>query len=256
MWKHVQERPEPPSRLNPAIPSAIDQVVLKALEKNPKRRFQSARALQQAYQSALTPQESIWQHLDTSIRQLKSTTKQPLNQLLQPGMIPAYLVSLTQHHTMSAVDIQNMPTCARGVANIKQQLTTKVHPAALIELSIILLLTLALSILSLSIFSSHPTPTQQTNQSTIQHQIKIPMKISILINLPPPQHRLTTRSVNSLPPLKPSLMLRDQYTDQYQTQSNDTNQYSNNNNNGGYGQGYGNGSKSNHGHGHGKHGDD
>ena len=82
MWKHVQERPEPPSRLNPTIPPAIDQVVLKALEKKPRRRFQSALALQQAYQSALTPQDSLWQHLDTSMRHLRSTTKQPLSQPL------------------------------------------------------------------------------------------------------------------------------------------------------------------------------
>jgi len=255
MWKHVQERPEPPSRLNPTIPPAIDQVVLKALEKSPRRRFQSALSLQQAYQRALTLQDGVWQHLDTSMPHLRSTTKQPLSQLLRSGMMPAYLALLTQHHAMSAVDIQDVPTCARRVTNVKQQFTTKVHPAMLIELSIILLLTLSLFILSFGIFSSHPTATLQTDHSTTQHLRKIPMKIPILITLPPPQHPSPTRSVNSLPPLKPSLVLKGQYSNKYQTQSNNNNQDGDNNNDEGYGQGNGSGSRSDHGHGHGKHSD-
>ena len=40
--KHVSERPVPPSQLRPGLPPAIESVVLRALEKDPAFRFQSA----------------------------------------------------------------------------------------------------------------------------------------------------------------------------------------------------------------------
>lgn len=52
-WKHVQEQPVPLSLLNPAIPHPIEQVILCALEKDPRHRFASARAISQAYLRAL-----------------------------------------------------------------------------------------------------------------------------------------------------------------------------------------------------------
>ncbi|MBA2643841.1 MAG: Stk1 family PASTA domain-containing Ser/Thr kinase [Solirubrobacterales bacterium] len=40
--RHVSEAPPPPSRLNPAVSPALDAVVLRALEKDPGRRFRDA----------------------------------------------------------------------------------------------------------------------------------------------------------------------------------------------------------------------
>ena len=40
--KHVSEAPVPPSQLNPAVPPALDAVVLRALEKDPALRFADA----------------------------------------------------------------------------------------------------------------------------------------------------------------------------------------------------------------------
>jgi len=41
-YQHVREDPRPPSTLNPAVPPALDAVVLKAMSKNPANRYQSA----------------------------------------------------------------------------------------------------------------------------------------------------------------------------------------------------------------------
>jgi serine/threonine protein kinase len=51
--KHIQEQPTKPSVLNPAIPYEIERVVLRALTKNPDRRYQTVQSFNAAYQRAL-----------------------------------------------------------------------------------------------------------------------------------------------------------------------------------------------------------
>jgi serine/threonine-protein kinase len=54
MLGHRSTAPIPPSRFNPAIPPALDQVILKSLEKDPARRFGTAAEFQAAlHQAAL-----------------------------------------------------------------------------------------------------------------------------------------------------------------------------------------------------------
>jgi serine/threonine-protein kinase len=48
MMAHVQERPTPPSQLDPSIDPALEAVILRALEKSPAARYQSARELRAA----------------------------------------------------------------------------------------------------------------------------------------------------------------------------------------------------------------
>ncbi len=53
LWKHVHERPIPPSQLNPAISLPIEKVIVRAIHKNPNRRYPNAKALAEAYSDAL-----------------------------------------------------------------------------------------------------------------------------------------------------------------------------------------------------------
>lgn len=53
LQKHLQEQPAPPSLLNPAIPRPIEQVILCAMNKDPRLRFQTPREMAQAYNAAL-----------------------------------------------------------------------------------------------------------------------------------------------------------------------------------------------------------
>lgn len=53
-WKHIRDYPAAPSRYHPAIPQAVDHVLMRALDKDPQRRYATPLALSQAYQDALT----------------------------------------------------------------------------------------------------------------------------------------------------------------------------------------------------------
>lgn len=52
VMKHLREEPVPPSRIHATIPLAVEQVVLLTLEKDPQRRFHTARALANAFRQA------------------------------------------------------------------------------------------------------------------------------------------------------------------------------------------------------------
>ena len=58
-WKQIRDQPVPPSQVNPAIPPAIERVILRALEKDPQYRYQTANELAQAYIEALTFPDQI-----------------------------------------------------------------------------------------------------------------------------------------------------------------------------------------------------
>jgi len=58
-WKHIRESPRSPSQLNILVPDALDRVLLRALDKDPQKRYPTAPALSQAYQDALHALEQM-----------------------------------------------------------------------------------------------------------------------------------------------------------------------------------------------------
>jgi hypothetical protein len=54
IFKHVQDPLPPPRSINPAIPEAVEQVVLKAMAKKPDDRFATASELAEALHAAVT----------------------------------------------------------------------------------------------------------------------------------------------------------------------------------------------------------
>ena len=53
LYKMLNQDPAPPRRLLPALPAEVESIVLKCLEKDPQRRYQSARALAEDLQRFL-----------------------------------------------------------------------------------------------------------------------------------------------------------------------------------------------------------
>jgi eukaryotic-like serine/threonine-protein kinase len=51
--RQLHEPPVPPSRINHAIPPEVDRVILRALDKDPRRRYQTPDELAQAYDQAI-----------------------------------------------------------------------------------------------------------------------------------------------------------------------------------------------------------
>jgi serine/threonine protein kinase len=56
--KHIQIEPIPPREINSEIPEGVEEVILKAMAKDPTERYQEAQALSAAYWQALQPEQT------------------------------------------------------------------------------------------------------------------------------------------------------------------------------------------------------
>ncbi|HYK85320.1 MAG TPA: protein kinase [Ktedonobacteraceae bacterium] len=56
--KHIQTQPTPPHELNPDIPQSIEEIILKAMAKDPNERYQEAQSLSASYWKALQSEQA------------------------------------------------------------------------------------------------------------------------------------------------------------------------------------------------------
>lgn len=66
-WKHLREFPRSPSQFNPIVPGEVDHVLMRALDKDPARRYTTPLALSQAYQEALNALEEMPSLYETEV---------------------------------------------------------------------------------------------------------------------------------------------------------------------------------------------
>ncbi len=91
MHMHVYEKPPQLSAFDPRLPASFDAIILKALDKDPSRRYQSAGALAAAFESAIVPGAQMAPpeqfDVDKTIR-LPKTEEQPANKGKKPKAGP------------------------------------------------------------------------------------------------------------------------------------------------------------------------
>lgn len=63
--KHIRERVVPPSQLNPEVPVELEEVILRALEKEPEDRFASADEMRQALHKFILAHEAGQTHISS-----------------------------------------------------------------------------------------------------------------------------------------------------------------------------------------------
>src|ERR1700738_4492672 len=92
-WKQLRDDPFPPSLLNSSLSPAIDDVIMKALEKDPLKRFQTPRELADAYKAALREQALYDSSTHRARRQAASTHIRPAPPPISSPSQPAKKIS-------------------------------------------------------------------------------------------------------------------------------------------------------------------
>jgi serine/threonine protein kinase len=107
-WKQIRDQPEPPSEHQPGLSPAIDAVILRALEKDPRWRFHTPLELAEAFRQAIEKPERYLayarKHARSRLRQERKTaarltsagTRRPLrNRRSTPPSNPSLLPDAT-----------------------------------------------------------------------------------------------------------------------------------------------------------------
>lgn len=81
--KHIYAAPPDPAEINPEVPPAVADVLLKALKKDPAERYDSANALMQAFEQAVNA--SGLKHLDESRISIASQSLKSISQRTPGG---------------------------------------------------------------------------------------------------------------------------------------------------------------------------
>ena len=132
-YQHVQQAPEPPSRLNPNVPLGLEAIVLKAMAKNPDDRYQSASEMVEDIDRLLAGQVPLASpHDEAPTRMMTSTDLPP---------IPGQTDSATRH--MTTPDPYDAPVYREPGRTDRTTLTIGIIASlALLLLGIILLVRL------------------------------------------------------------------------------------------------------------------
>jgi Protein kinase domain len=129
-WKQVHERPVHPRDLEPALPAALERVILKCLEKDASRRYQTAEQLELALRQVLeTPPAAarttagtkrLW-FVTASAEELPRLHRgfaRTLFLLIQLLYLSFYLIALAKFGTIQVLLTHFLPTAGPPLAEI------------------------------------------------------------------------------------------------------------------------------------------
>ncbi|MEP7163244.1 MAG: protein kinase [Ferruginibacter sp.] len=172
MQEILKKKPVTIDKLNVAIPKALSNIVMKALEKKPENRFSDAGAFQQALAAAFPELRGI--DLSSLNRQLETAYATPLTQVIAQPQKNISNASLQATRLESTTKPSNIFKTFRvkandGFQNIQQKYLPTIR-SRVIASSILLLL---LIFLGFSIFSKDSDPNKGTAEN-IQPKVKVP----------------------------------------------------------------------------------
>ncbi|PJF24129.1 MAG: hypothetical protein CUN53_19390, partial [Phototrophicales bacterium] len=109
LMQHVRQQPPLPRSLVPELPMSLETVILKALEKNPSRRFQSGEAMAAALRAAVPTAEigraaSDWDTESTTHHSTPAIARTATGTLPPPPL----RVLLADDHTMLRRSLANL----------------------------------------------------------------------------------------------------------------------------------------------------
>jgi serine/threonine protein kinase len=138
--KHVSEPPLRPSLHNSALPVSVEKVILKALEKDPHRRFRTAKDLMNAYRLAMsveTPHVHVLEEIATVVPfSIKQPKLRPVRLMKRRSLITPVtagaaclllLLSLSLFLTYYEAPPQSVPAQQQGYAQMTTP-ATSTHP--------------------------------------------------------------------------------------------------------------------------------
>jgi serine/threonine protein kinase len=129
-WKQIRDEPTPPSQINPAIPRSIERVILRALEKQPGRRYQTANEVAQAYINALTFPDQVEEIATPS--SLYETTQErhalPTAPVHTPAQQGRLVLPNNPAAAPSAVPSQRRRFARRAVSTIARRRSSRLAP--------------------------------------------------------------------------------------------------------------------------------
>ncbi len=138
LQKHIQEQPVPPSLLNPAIPYSVEQVILCAMNKDPRLRFQTPHELAQAYNAALhTAPLAPMPPVQVVVRRISGRRRAPLALIvailalvLLFSAILVFIPLVYQHTPVAANTSPRIHITATATAKPRITVTPSVQPTA------------------------------------------------------------------------------------------------------------------------------
>lgn len=108
LMQHVRQQPPMPRSIVPDLPMGLETVILKALEKNPSRRFQSGEAMAAALRAAIPTADSGRAVLDWDTESTTHHSTPAIARTATGTLPPPLRVLLADDHTMLRHSLANL----------------------------------------------------------------------------------------------------------------------------------------------------
>jgi serine/threonine protein kinase len=128
--KQMNDLPTPPSHINPAVPPAIERVILRILDKTPQRRYQTANELAQAYITALTFPNQVKEEdiLPSSFYNTAPLDSRAVEPVMQEEQGKKLVLPNAHYPASAAISSRRREFSSRAAPVVTRPTTSRVQP--------------------------------------------------------------------------------------------------------------------------------